>query len=63
MNAYTTMKKLIDSLNRKYESGRIDEDSYTATAATYMTRIDVFFAMGRISDVEYQALIGEIKTF
>ncbi len=63
MNAYTTMKRLIDALNRKYESGRIGEDAYTATAATYMTRIDVFFAMGRISDAEYQELIGEIKTF
>lgn len=63
MNAYSTMKRLIANLNQKHDSGRISDEAYTATAATYMTRIDVFFAMGRISDAEYQELIGEIKTF
>ena len=63
MNAYTTMKKLIANLNQKHDSGRISNDAYAATAATYQTRIDVFFGMGRISDAEYNELMGDFKTF
>lgn len=63
MNAYTTMKKLIDTQNRKYENGRIDEGVYTVTAETYKKRIDVFYANGRLSDEEYSELMGEFKSF
>ena len=63
MNAYSTMKKLIANLNDKYAMGRITEASYTATAATYKTRLDVFFGMGRMTAEEYNELMGQIKTF
>ena len=63
MNAYTTMKKLIDTLNKKYESARISEAAYTVTAETYKKRMDVFYANGRLSDEEYSELMGEFKSF
>ena len=63
MSAYTTMKKLIDTLSRKYESGRIDEGAYAVTAETYKKRIDVFYANGRLSDEEYSELMGDFKSF
>lgn len=63
MNAYTTMKKLIDTLNRKYETGRISEGEYTVTAETYKKRMDVFYANDRLSDEEYSELMDEFKSF
>ena len=63
MSEYSVMKKLIDTLNRKYESGRIDEGAYAITAETYKKRMGVFYANGRLSDEEYSELMGEIKTF
>lgn len=63
MNAYSTMKRLIATLNQKHDNGRITNEAYTATATTYMTRIDVFFGMGRLSDAEYSELMGDFKTF
>lgn len=63
MNAYATMKKLIDTLNRKFDEGRISEAEYTETAATYAKRLDVFYGVGRMSDEQYNELIASIKTF
>ena len=63
MNEYIVMKKLIDTLNKKYENTRISEDAYAVTAETYKKRLGVFYANGRLSEEEYSELMGELKSF
>lgn len=63
MNAYATMRKLIENLNRRFDEGRCNQQEYTQTAATYSKRLDVFFGVGRITDEQYSELMSSFKTF
>ena len=54
--AYTTMKKLIDNANAKRASGAWTEDEYSAYRESAQTKLDVFFAGGRLTQGQYEEL-------
>ena len=56
--AYNTMKKLIMNANAKKETGAWTEEEYSAYREDQSRKIDVFFAMGRITEPQYDDLMG-----
>ena len=60
--AYISMKKLITNENNKYNSGTIIVDEYNLWKANTTKKLDVFYACNRLTDVQYEELIGMFLT-
>lgn len=56
--AYTSMKKLITNQNIKYMNGTVDAESYNMWKITTMNKLDVFLTGDRITQVQYEELVG-----
>ena len=56
--AYTSMKKLITNQNIKYMNGTVDAESYNMWKVTTMNKLDVFLTGDRITQVQYEELVG-----
>lgn len=56
--AYATMKKLIINENNKYNAGLVSEEEYSLWKESTSNKLDVFLACGRITDKQYEDLIG-----
>ena len=56
--AYTSMKKLITNQNIKYMNGNVDAESYNMWKITTMNKLDVFLTGDRITQVQYEELVG-----
>lgn len=56
MGIYNVMKKLILNDNNKYENGNITKDEYVALKEEHQSKLDVFYACGRISKTQYDDL-------
>lgn len=60
--AYTSMKKLITNQNIKYMNGTVDAESYNMCKITTMNKLDVFLTGDRITQVQYEELVGMLLT-
>lgn len=56
--AYSSMKKLIANQNIKYANGTIDSDTYNMWKNSTMNKLDVFLACDRITQAQYEELVG-----
>lgn len=56
--AYTSMKKLITNQNIKYMNGTVDAESYSMWKNSTMNKLDVFLTGDRITQVQYEELVG-----
>ena len=56
--AYTSMKKLITNQNIKHMNGTVDAESYNMWKITTMNKLDVFLTGDRITQVQYEELVG-----
>lgn len=56
--AYTSMKKLITNQNIKYMNGTVDAESYNMWKITTMNKLDVFLTGDRITQAQYEELVG-----
>ena len=56
--AYTSMEKLITNQNIKYMNGTVDAESYNMWKITTMNKLDVFLTGDRITQVQYEELVG-----
>lgn len=56
--AYATMKKLIVNENNKFNAGLVSEEEYSLWKESTANKLDVFLACGRITDKQYEDLIG-----
>ncbi len=54
--AYNTMKKLIMNANAKKETGVWGEEDYDAYRESTQSKIDVFYAAGRLTKAQYEEL-------
>ena len=52
------MKKLIKNANARYESGEWDQEAYEAYKEAQSNKLDVFFAAGRLTEGQYEELVG-----
>ena len=52
------MKKLITNQNIKYMNGTVDAESYNMWKITTMNKLDVFLTGDRITQVQYEELVG-----
>ena len=55
---YTTMKKLILNANAKLQSGAWTREEYDEYKETQQTKLDVFYAKGRLTESQYEELTG-----
>lgn len=56
--AYSTMKKLINNANLKYKNGSITAEKYEQYKADYTKKLNVFYAVGQLTEEEYTELMG-----
>lgn len=59
--AYRSMVKLINNENALYEAGRVTAEEYAAWKENTMNKLDVFLACNRITEEQYQELVGMLK--
>ena len=55
---YNTMKRLIKNAVAKYQAQQWSLETYEAYKAEQNRKLDVFHAGGRLTDAEYDELIG-----
>lgn len=55
------MVKLINNENALYEAGRVTAEEYAAWKENTMNKLDVFLACNRITEEQYQELVGMLK--
>lgn len=55
--AYTVMKKLITNQNAKYENGMVTKEAYKSWKESTMKKLDVYFAVNRLTQPEYEELV------
>lgn len=55
---YSSMKKLITNQNNKYNKGMVDADSYNMWKSSTMNKLDIFLTCDRISQAQYEELVG-----
>lgn len=54
--AYKSMKKLIENLNNQYNSQLIDAETYNMERDNLQNKLDVFYAMKRLNENQYEEL-------
>lgn len=59
--AYKSMLKLISNENALLESKQISTEEYAAWKESTMNKLDVFLACNRITEEQYQELVGMLK--
>ena len=59
--AYRSMLKLITNENALKESGAISDEEYAAWKESTMNKLDVFLACNRITEAQYQELVGMLQ--
>ena len=59
---YTTMKKIINSKNEKYQSNLISKEEYSLWKGATLKKLDVFLACDRINLDQYEELVGLFVT-
>lgn len=59
--AYRSMVKLINNENALFEAGRVTAEEYTSWKSNTMNKMDVFLACDRITEDQYQELVGMLK--
>ena len=55
---YSTVKKLIKNANAQYQAGVWTIDEYIGYKNTQQNKLDVFFAKGRLTQLQYEELTG-----
>ena len=55
------MLKLINNENALKESGAISDEEYAAWKESTMNKLDVFLACNRITEAQYQELVGMLQ--
>lgn len=53
---YSTMKKLINNANAKYQSGAWTLEEYNEYKESQQNKLDVFYAKGRLTESQYEEL-------
>lgn len=61
--AYTTMKKLIQNENIKFENGTVTEEEYKIWRTGTEKKLDTFLSLDRISISQYEELFGMLLRF
>lgn len=59
--AYRSMVKLINNENTLFEAGRVTAEEYASWKDNTMNKMDVFLACDRITEAQYQELVGMLK--
>ena len=59
--AYRSMVKLINNENALFGAGRVSAEEYAAWKDNTMNKLDVFLACDRITEAQYQELVGMLK--
>lgn len=59
--AYRSMLKLINNENALLDAGRVTSEEYAAWKENTMNKLDVFLACNRITEDQYQELVGMLK--
>ena len=59
--AYRSMVKLINNENALFEAGRVSAEEYASWKSNTMNKMDVFLACDRITEDQYQELVGMLK--
>ncbi len=59
--AYRSMLKLINNENALKESGAISDEEYATWKESTMNKLDVFLACNRITEAQYQELVGMLQ--
>lgn len=55
------MVKLINNENALFEAGRVTAEEYASWKSNTMNKMDVFLACDRITEDQYQELVGMLK--
>lgn len=59
--AYRSMLKLINNENALLDTDRVTAEEYAAWKENTMNKLDVFLACNRITEDQYQELVGMLK--
>lgn len=54
--AYTSMKKLIQNENQKFDKGIVSPQEYNLWKENTINKLDVFLACNRITSAQYEEL-------
>lgn len=59
--SYKSMKKLIENQNLLLAKGAISEAEYTIWKVSAMNKLDVFLAFNRLTEEQYEELVGMLQ--
>lgn len=59
--AYRSMLKLINAENALYDKGKVSNKEYATWKENTLSKLDVFLACNRISEEQYEELVGLLK--
>lgn len=60
---YSSLRKLIENKNRQYENLTISKEEYQLWAENTKKQMDLFLMFNRITESQYQELMGMFLTF